>query len=234
MLATVVAQFHLADEAFGAHRIVGTASLLLAALWPAAGTGFGLLAGRGLVVRAGEGAARGAAVRGHDGGSRGSRRARPGVRPVSVRRHRRRSRICRPSGWSCHLGCRPPRARTAADRLQGDLLDVTLRNGGIDDGVTLHWHGYDVPCGEDGAPGTTQDAVAPGGEFRYRFRADQTGTFWYHTHQVSQVGVRRGLYGILVVIPRGATSAAVDLTVPVHLRYDGVSLRRGGGHAHGR
>lgn len=100
--------------------------------------------------------------------------------------------------------------------VQGDLLDVTLRNEDIGDGVTLHWHGYDVPCGEDGAPGTTQEVVPVGGEFRYRFRADQAGTFWYHTHQVSHVGVRRGLYGTLVVTPREAAAAAVDLVVPVH------------------
>ncbi|MBB5790880.1 multicopper oxidase domain-containing protein [Jiangella mangrovi] len=105
--------------------------------------------------------------------------------------------------------------------VQGDLLDVTLRNEDIDDGVTLHWHGYDVPCGEDGAPGTTQAVVAAGDEFRYRFRADQAGTFWYHTHQVSHVGVRRGLYGTLVVTPREAEAAAVDLVLPVHT-FDGV------------
>ena len=69
--------------------------------------------------------------------------------------------------------------------------------------MTLHWHGYDVACGEDGAPGVTQEVVAPGEEFVYRFRADQVGTYWYHTHQASHRGVRRGLYGTLVVTPRG-------------------------------
>src|SRR4029453_5394688 len=44
---------------------------------------------------------------------------------------------------------------------QGDLIEVRLRNADIADGVTLHWHGYDVPCGEDGAPGVTQLAVKP-------------------------------------------------------------------------
>ena len=55
---------------------------------------------------------------------------------------------------------------------EGDLVEVTLRNADIDEGVTIHWHGYDVACGEDGAPGTTQVAVAPGEEFVYRFRAE--------------------------------------------------------------
>ena len=110
---------------------------------------------------------------------------------------------------------------------QGDLVEVTLRNADIDDGVTLHWHGYDVPCGEDGAPDVTQYALAVGEEFVYRFRADQVGTFWYHTHQVSHRGVRRGLYGALVVTPREQpaerASASLDLTLPVHT-FDGTTV----------
>jgi FtsP/CotA-like multicopper oxidase with cupredoxin domain len=114
----------------------------------------------------------------------------------------------------------PGPAITAAE---GDLIEVTLRNANIPDGVTLHWHGYDVPCGEDGAPGVTQHAVAPGDEFLYHFRADRVGTYWYHTHQASHRGVRKGLYGTLVVTPRDTQRAGevaapqqLDLTLPVH------------------
>ncbi|MEU9828020.1 multicopper oxidase family protein [Micromonospora chersina] len=96
----------------------------------------------------------------------------------------------------------------------GDVLEVRLRNRNIARGVTLHWHGYDVPNSQDGVPGVTQAAVLPGQEFVYRFRADQAGTYWYHTHAVSDVGVRMGLYGVLVVRPGPATG--VDVTVPVH------------------
>ncbi|TWD75411.1 FtsP/CotA-like multicopper oxidase with cupredoxin domain [Kribbella amoyensis] len=106
---------------------------------------------------------------------------------------------------------------------QGDLIEVTLRNADIDDGVTIHWHGYDVACGEDGVPGLTQDWVAPGQEFVYHFRADQVGTYWYHTHQASAVGVRMGLYGTLVVRPRTPPAESVDLTLPVHT-LDGTLL----------
>ncbi|MBY8870811.1 multicopper oxidase family protein [Micromonospora sp. PLK6-60] len=96
----------------------------------------------------------------------------------------------------------------------GDVLEVTLRNRDIGRGVTLHWHGYDVPNDQDGVPGVTQAAVLPGQEFVYRFRADQAGTYWYHTHAVSDVGVRMGLYGVLVVRPAPVTG--VEVTVPVH------------------
>ncbi|MEE6258167.1 multicopper oxidase family protein [Plantactinospora sonchi] len=94
----------------------------------------------------------------------------------------------------------------------GDVFEVTLHNRDIGRGVTLHWHGYDVPNSQDGVPGVTQAAVLPGEEFVYRFRADQVGTYWYHTHAVSDVGVRMGLYGVLVVHP--APAAGVDATTP--------------------
>ena len=139
----------------------------------------------------------------------------------AVRRHvltAKKATVRLPSGreidaWT-YNGEVPGPAITAT---QGDLIEVRLRNADIEDGVTLHWHGYDVPCGEDGAPGVTQLAVRPGEEFVYRFRADQVGTYWYHTHYASHVGVRKGLYGTLVVKPRdgqraGEPSAAEQWT----------------------
>ncbi|WP_040786393.1 multicopper oxidase family protein [Nocardia pneumoniae] len=111
---------------------------------------------------------------------------------------------------------------------QGDLIEVRLVNHDIGDGVTLHWHGYDVPCGEDGAAGITQDVVAPGGEFVYRFRADQVGTYWYHTHYASHIGVRRGLFGALVVRPREEfDTGQLDLTLLAHT-FDGTAMIAGG------
>lgn len=98
---------------------------------------------------------------------------------------------------------------------EGDLVQVTLVNRLPREGVTVHWHGLDVPNAEDGVAGVTQDAVPPGGSHVYRFRADQVGTFWYHTHQRPLVGVRRGLFGSLVVLPaEGATGE--DITVMAH------------------
>lgn len=85
---------------------------------------------------------------------------------------------------------------------QGDLVQVTLRNKNIAEGVTIHWHGLDVPNAEDGVAGVTQDAVMPGQTFVYRFVAEQAGTYWYHTHQDSNEGVAQGLFGALIVEPK--------------------------------
>ena len=78
---------------------------------------------------------------------------------------------------------------------QGELVEVHLRNASVKAGITLHWHGYDVPAAMDGVAGVTQDEVPIGGEFTYRFVANQVGTYWYHSHQVStRAGDRRALW----------------------------------------
>jgi FtsP/CotA-like multicopper oxidase with cupredoxin domain len=100
---------------------------------------------------------------------------------------------------------------------EGDTVRVTLVNDSVTDGVTLHWHGYDVPNAMDGVPGVTQNAVMPGQSFTYEFPAVQTGTYWYHTHQNAAANEPLGLYGSLVVDPAGGRDPSfADLTVPVH------------------
>jgi FtsP/CotA-like multicopper oxidase with cupredoxin domain len=103
----------------------------------------------------------------------------------------------------------------AIEARQGDLVQVTLVNGDVPDGVTLHWHGVDVPNAEDGVAGVTQDAVPPGGSHVYRFLAEDAGTYWYHSHQVSHEQVRGGLFGTLVVHPAEPTGVR-DVVAPVH------------------
>ena len=98
---------------------------------------------------------------------------------------------------------------------QGDTIEVVLHNADISEGVTLHWHGYPVPNGDDGVAGVTQEAVMPGQEFVYRFAANKAGTFWYHTHQLSHIGVKKGLFGALIVEPSRA-AAEQELIVYAH------------------
>jgi FtsP/CotA-like multicopper oxidase with cupredoxin domain len=97
----------------------------------------------------------------------------------------------------------------------GDLVEVTLVNESVPDGATLHWHGIDVPNAKDGVAGVTQDAVRVGGKHVYRFRAEQAGTYWYHSHQVSSEEVRGGLFGAIVI-----DGTANDVVAAIHT-YDG-------------
>lgn len=120
--------------------------------------------------------------------------------------------------------------------LEGQLVEVRLANANVEDGITLHWHGVEVPNAEDGVAGVTQDAVAPGRSYTYRFVASHAGTFWYHSHQVSHRQVQRGLLGALVVAPRGPAPRDVlalshvyggQATVNGHVGTDTVAARPG-------
>jgi FtsP/CotA-like multicopper oxidase with cupredoxin domain len=115
---------------------------------------------------------------------------------------------------------------------QGELVEVRLSNENIPAGITLHWHGVDVPNAEDGVAGVTQDAVAAGRSYTYRFIAKQAGTYWYHSHQVSHEQVKRGLFGAFVVDPkppagvRPSHHSDSDQTVVSHV-YGGLSTVNG-------
>jgi FtsP/CotA-like multicopper oxidase with cupredoxin domain len=115
---------------------------------------------------------------------------------------------------------------------QGDLVEVLLRNDDVEDGVTIHWHGIDVPNAEDGVAGVTQNAVLAGESYTYRFRAEQVGTFWYHTHQVSSKEVRRGLFGVIVIEPH-EKHPGLDLAIAAHT-FNGIATLNGdeGGGRH--
>jgi FtsP/CotA-like multicopper oxidase with cupredoxin domain len=125
----------------------------------------------------------------------------------------------RVSGYTLNGRTPGPRLEAA----QGDLVQVRLRNADVDGGVTLHWHGVDVPNAEDGVAGVTQDAVPVGGSHVYRFVVPDAGTYWYHSHQVSHEQVRGGLFGTLVVRPteeRADAPTGPDVSAVVHT-YDG-------------
>jgi len=109
---------------------------------------------------------------------------------------------------------------------QGQLIEVHLHNESVADGVTLHWHGVDVPNAMDGVAGVTQDAVPVGGEFTYRFVANQAGTYWYHSHQVSNPQVAGGLLGSLVVLPQSGIAQQVDVAAVAHT-YGGMRTING-------
>ncbi|GIF17752.1 FtsP/CotA-like multicopper oxidase with cupredoxin domain [Actinoplanes tereljensis] len=103
--------------------------------------------------------------------------------------------------------------------VKGQLVQVTLVNDNVTEGVTLHWHGVDVPNGEDGVAGVTQDAVRPGASFVYRFTVQDAGTYWYHSHQVGHEQVRQGLFGALIVT-EPVFAEGIDQVVQVHT-FDG-------------
>jgi FtsP/CotA-like multicopper oxidase with cupredoxin domain len=109
---------------------------------------------------------------------------------------------------------------------QGQLVEVHLRNASVKAGIALHWHGVDVPAAMDGVAGVTQDEVPAGGDFTYRFVAKDVGTYWYHSHQVSNEQVIGGLFGTLVVLPKTGRGAAADVVAAAHT-YAGMKTING-------
>jgi FtsP/CotA-like multicopper oxidase with cupredoxin domain len=102
---------------------------------------------------------------------------------------------------------------------QGDLVKVVVTNRNIEAGTSIHWHGIDVPIAEDGVAGVTQNAIKKGDHFTYRFRAVDSGTYWYHSHQYALQQVTHGLVGALVITPSGAPDPS-DVVAVAH-SYEG-------------
>ena len=92
--------------------------------------------------------------------------------------------------------------------------------------LALHWHGIDVPNAMDGVAGVTQDSVPAGGEFTYRFVAEQRGTYWYHSHQVSNEQVIGGPSARWSLNRNKAEASDVDVLAVAHL-YGGIKTING-------
>lgn len=88
---------------------------------------------------------------------------------------------------------------------EGDKIRVIVKNS-LPDATTVHWHGIDVPWQADGVAGVTQEAIQPGEEFMYEFRATPAGTRFYHSHGKSHITSAQqmdmGLSGAFIVESR--------------------------------
>ncbi len=80
----------------------------------------------------------------------------------------------------------------------GDTLEVNLLNK-LKQPTSIHWHGVRLPNAVDGVPGLTQQAVASGARYIYRFKPKDAGTFWFHPHVKSSEQIEKGLHGVLIV-----------------------------------
>ena len=66
---------------------------------------------------------------------------------------------------------------------------------------SIHWHGLLLPGLMDGVPGFNGfNGIKPKGDFVYKFKVRQSGTYWYHAHSKGQE--QDGLYGALVIYPK--------------------------------
>ncbi|HBN5965990.1 TPA: copper resistance system multicopper oxidase [Acinetobacter baumannii] len=91
---------------------------------------------------------------------------------------------------------------------EGDEAVIHVHNQLKNQDTSLHWHGLLLPGLMDGVPGFNNfKGIAPNGDFVYRFKVKQNGTYWYHAHSKGQE--QDGLYGPLVIYPKGKIPVAV-------------------------
>ena len=90
---------------------------------------------------------------------------------------------------------------------QGDRVRIILENH-LPEPTSMHWHGFEIPMDMDGAPGSSQDPIPPGGRFVYEFTLHQSGTFFYHSHMAMQEMM--GMIGAFVMHPKENYAPAVD------------------------
>ena len=79
---------------------------------------------------------------------------------------------------------------------EGDTVTLRVRNR-LKEDTSIHWHGMILPANMDGVPGLSFHGIAPDGMYEYRFKVNQNGTYWYHSHSGLQEQV--GVYGALVI-----------------------------------
>ncbi|MGJ8695752.1 MAG: multicopper oxidase domain-containing protein [Verrucomicrobiaceae bacterium] len=91
---------------------------------------------------------------------------------------------------------------------EGDTAVITVHNALDAEETSIHWHGLLVPNAEDGVPYLTTPPIQPGSSRTFRFPLRHAGTYWYHSHTGLQE--QRGVYGSIVVTPRGGERVKTD------------------------
>ena len=82
---------------------------------------------------------------------------------------------------------------------EGDTITLRVSNR-LSAPSSIHWHGIILPADMDGVPGLSFNGIGPGETYVYRFKVNQSGTYWYHSH--SRFQEQTGLYGPMVIEPR--------------------------------
>jgi len=98
---------------------------------------------------------------------------------------------------------------------QGDKVRINFRNE-LPETATIHWHGLIVPNRMDGPAEVTQPPVPQRGTYVYEFTVEQSGTYFYHSHDHPDRTQALGLYGALLIAPKDAVGeprADVEYTI---------------------
>ncbi len=97
---------------------------------------------------------------------------------------------------------------------EGETVTIRVTNQ-LNVSTSIHWHGIILPYQMDGVPGVSFPGIAPGETFIYRFKVQQSGTYWYHSHSGFQE--QTGMYGTIIVDPAEGEAIRADRDYIVQL-----------------
>ncbi|MDR6945390.1 multicopper oxidase domain-containing protein [Mucilaginibacter pocheonensis] len=92
---------------------------------------------------------------------------------------------------------------------EGDTAEIYVHNDMMME-TSIHWHGLILPNRYDGVSYLTTSPVKAGETHLYKFPLVQNGTYWYHSHTMTQQ--QSGMYGAFI-IHKKQPSAVKDYTL---------------------
>jgi len=97
---------------------------------------------------------------------------------------------------------------------EGETVTIRVTNK-LSTSTSIHWHGILLPFQMDGVPGVSFNGIPAGSTFTYRFKVQQAGTYWYHSHSGFQE--QTGMYGAIIIDPAAGASIRADRDYVVQL-----------------
>jgi FtsP/CotA-like multicopper oxidase with cupredoxin domain len=95
------------------------------------------------------------------------------------------------------------------EAVEGDRVRILVTNR-LGEPTSVHWHGLELPAGQDGVSGLSQPPIAPGETWVYEFTLRQHGTHMYHPHADEMTQMAFGMMGLFIVHPRAGEDVPVD------------------------
>ena len=84
---------------------------------------------------------------------------------------------------------------------EGDSAIVRVHNQ-LKEMTSIHWHGLLLPNRQDGVPFLTTPPIDAGETYTFQFPILQSGTYWYHAHDLQE---QIGVYGSIAIEPQKPT-----------------------------
>jgi len=91
---------------------------------------------------------------------------------------------------------------------EGDFARIRVHNQLKRESTSTHWHGLLLPNEQDGVPHVTTPPIQPGTTHTFGFDLRHSGTYWYHSH--THLQEQNGVFGSIVVLPRGGEQVKAD------------------------